>query len=132
MGTINQPIKRTCAWYIITATNYLNRWVEATPVKDCTVATAIKFLFDNVVTRFGCPDILMWLRHTLCPSVDLRTNWRIPYPTQEDNTISPTSEWWCLSIQQDPRKHIDKYLQCSKRWLGPGNLCGTMILLHDL
>ena len=26
---------------------------------DCTAATAAKFIFDNIVTRFGCPRILM-------------------------------------------------------------------------
>ena len=45
--------------YIITATNYMTRWVTATPIVDCTAATASKFIFDNIVTQFGCPKILM-------------------------------------------------------------------------
>eukprot|EP00253_Pinus_taeda_P028612 PITA_28612 len=32
---------------------------EAQQVKGCTAATAVKFLFENVLTRFGCPEILM-------------------------------------------------------------------------
>ena len=28
-------------------------------VKDCTVATAVKFFFENVMTRFGCPKDLI-------------------------------------------------------------------------
>lgn len=45
--------------YIIIAIEYLTRWAKAQPVEDCTVATAVKFLFQYVLTRFGCPKILM-------------------------------------------------------------------------
>ena len=45
--------------YIITVTNYLTIWDESTPVRDCTTATAENFLFENVVTRFGYPKILL-------------------------------------------------------------------------
>jgi len=53
------PQGKTGACYIITLIEYLTRWVEAQPVKDCTTATAVKFLFENLLTRFGCPKILM-------------------------------------------------------------------------
>ena len=56
VGPIKPPGKRTGACCIITATYYLIRLVEAAPVKDCT---ATRFLFDHVVTQFGCPQILV-------------------------------------------------------------------------
>ena len=59
VGPINPLGNRMGAWYIITVTNYLKRWVEGTPIVDCTVAKALRFLVDNIVTRFGCPRILM-------------------------------------------------------------------------
>ena len=59
VGPINPLGKRIGTGYIITTTNYLTRWVEAAPAKYCTTATAAKFLFENVVTRFGCPKILL-------------------------------------------------------------------------
>ena len=44
---------------LIKTTDYLTRWVEATLVMDCTTGTLAKFIFENIVTRFGCPRILM-------------------------------------------------------------------------
>lgn len=59
MGPINSPGKRTSVRYTITVTKYLTRWAEASLVSDCSVATTAKFLFENVVTRFGCPRVLL-------------------------------------------------------------------------
>ena len=59
MRPINSPRKRTGARYIITMTNFLTRWEEVALVVDCTTAKATRFLFDNIVTRFECPRILM-------------------------------------------------------------------------
>ena len=59
VGPINPPTKKYRERYIITATDYLTRWAEAQPVKTYSAATAAKFIFDNILTRFGCPRILM-------------------------------------------------------------------------
>jgi len=59
IGPIHPPGKKKGARYIIIATEYLTRWVEASPIRDCTEAIIMKFLFEYVLTRFGCPKILM-------------------------------------------------------------------------
>ena len=33
--------------------------MKAASIKDCTTATSMKFLIENVVTRFRCPNILI-------------------------------------------------------------------------
>ena len=59
VGPINPPAKNSGARYIITATDYLTRWAEAQPIKNCSAATAAKFILDNILSRFGCPRIIM-------------------------------------------------------------------------
>jgi hypothetical protein len=55
VGPIHPPSKRTGARYIITATEYLTIWVEAAPIRYCSAETTAHFLFEQVITRFGCP-----------------------------------------------------------------------------
>jgi hypothetical protein len=64
VGPINPPTKRIGASYIIPTTKYLTRWVEATPMKDCSAKTTTHFLFEQVITRFGCPRVLMSDQYT--------------------------------------------------------------------
>ena len=59
VGPINPPRKWASACYIITMKDYVTRWVEEAQIKDCIAATTAKFLFDHVVTRYGCPQILV-------------------------------------------------------------------------
>jgi hypothetical protein len=59
VGPINPPGKCTGARYIITAIEYLTRWDEAREVKDYGATIVACFIFDDIITRFGCPKILM-------------------------------------------------------------------------
>jgi hypothetical protein len=59
VGPINPLGKHTGARYIITATEYLTRWAEPRAVKDCSETTTMRFIFDDIITRFGCSKILM-------------------------------------------------------------------------
>lgn len=59
VGSINPPGRRTGSRYIIIVIDYLTRWAEAKLVKDCSAATGAQFIFKNIISRFGCPRILM-------------------------------------------------------------------------
>jgi hypothetical protein len=59
VGPINPPGKRTGSRYIITVTEYLTIWAEVKAVKDCSETTVVHFIFDEIITRFGCPKFLM-------------------------------------------------------------------------
>ena len=50
--------------YIVVATEYLNKWAEAKAVKMNTAANAATFMYQNIISRFGCPKILVSDRGT--------------------------------------------------------------------
>jgi transposase InsO family protein len=96
VGPINPPGKCTGARYIITATKYLTRWAEAREVKDCSATTAVRFIFDDIITRFGCPKILMSDQgtHFINKTVEALTEEfavhhqkSTPYHPQENGTV---------------------------------------------
>ena len=41
--------------YILTATNYFTRWVEAVPLRKVNEDVVINFLQEKIMTRFGVP-----------------------------------------------------------------------------
>jgi hypothetical protein len=59
VGPIDPPGKCTGERYIITAREYLTRCVKARAVKEYSATTVAHFIFYDVITRFGCPKVLM-------------------------------------------------------------------------
>ena len=54
VGPIN-PVSARRNRYIILATNYATKWVEARPTRKNDAATAATFLFEEIMMRFGHP-----------------------------------------------------------------------------
>lgn len=54
-----KPQRKMGLCYIITTMDYLTRWAKAQPSKDYMTTMIAKFLFENMLTGFGCPKILM-------------------------------------------------------------------------
>ena len=46
------------------ATEYLTEWVEAKVVKTNIAAHMATFMYENIISRFGCPKILVSDRRT--------------------------------------------------------------------
>ena len=58
IGEVHPTSSRQNRW-IIVATEYLTKWAEAKAVRaDNAKHTAI-FIFENIITRFGCPRVLV-------------------------------------------------------------------------
>ncbi|XP_026458684.1 protein NYNRIN-like [Papaver somniferum] len=58
IGQIN-PMSSKRHKYIITATEYTTKWVEAIPLKDYAGATIATFIKEYIICRFGAPMIIM-------------------------------------------------------------------------
>jgi transposase InsO family protein len=74
----------------------LTRWAEAREVKDCSPTTVAHFIFDDIITRFGCPNILMSDQGThfinktveaLTEEVAVHHQKSTPYHPQENGTV---------------------------------------------
>jgi hypothetical protein len=50
--------------YILVATEYVTKWAEALATKTDDAKTVAEFLYENIITRFGCPKELVSDRGT--------------------------------------------------------------------
>jgi hypothetical protein len=55
IGEINPHSNAQHKW-ILTATNYFTKWVEAIPTRKATDSMVIDFLEENILSRFDCPQ----------------------------------------------------------------------------
>ena len=99
MGPISPAGKHTRAIYIIVVMDYLTRWEEDVPIKDCTATTTMKCLFEKVVTSFECPKILIIDQGTHFVNQlieELKDEFEIQH--RRTTPYHPTSEWSGRSI----------------------------------
>ncbi|GAA0184389.1 hypothetical protein LIER_31677 [Lithospermum erythrorhizon] len=45
--------------YVVVAVDYFSKWVEAAPLKKTCSDSIVRFLWKNIITRFGVPRILV-------------------------------------------------------------------------
>ena len=53
------PASSTQHKWILTATDYFTKWIEAIPTRQATDSVIISFLENNILSRFGCPNKLI-------------------------------------------------------------------------
>ena len=53
IGEINQSSSGQHKW-ILVATDYFTKWIEAVPTRNATHQVIMRFLYENIFSRFGC------------------------------------------------------------------------------
>ena len=54
IGEIHPASSAQHKW-ILTATYYFTKWIEAIPSRQATDTVIVSFLENNILSRFGCP-----------------------------------------------------------------------------
>jgi hypothetical protein len=54
IGEIHPSSSAQHKW-ILTATDYFTKWIEAVPTRQAIDVVIIQFLESNILSRFGCP-----------------------------------------------------------------------------
>jgi len=55
VGPIKPTARGSQARYIIVAIDYMTKWVEAGVVRKVDARSTTRFIYEQVITRFGCP-----------------------------------------------------------------------------
>ena len=59
VGPIAPAIRHSQKRYILVATNYATKWAEAMACKNNDAKMVACFLYENIISRFGCPKELI-------------------------------------------------------------------------
>ena len=54
IGPINPPAEGTKNKYIISATDYTTKWVEARALNDNTATSTVRLIVEEIITKYGC------------------------------------------------------------------------------
>lgn len=94
-GPFPEDVQTGCK-YVILAVDWLSRWVEEAACKDATPQTAADFLYEYVVTRYGCPLSLQSdngshfvnpIIRCLCQTLRIKHYFSTPYYPQSNSKI---------------------------------------------
>src|SRR3954447_16086799 len=121
------PLKKTRRGnrYILMTTDYLTKWPEAKVMKDATATNVVKFIYEVIICRHGCPKIILSNRGThfrnklveeLCGKFEIKHKLSAPYHSQTNRLVERFNRTLCESLAKVSEKenqwdeHIEQVL----------------------
>lgn len=111
--------------YIIVAMDYLTKWPEAKAVKEATANETIQFIYEEIITRHGCPGKILTDRGThfnnklmkgLMQKFTIEHLLSTPYHPQTNGLVERFNRTLIEAIARMTRKNIknwDQYIASS-------------------
>src|SRR5213082_157935 len=113
------PLERTKRRnrYILVVTDYLTKWPEAKAMKEATAENVVKFIYEGIICRHGCPKIILSDRGThfrnklvegLCEKFKIKHKLSSPYHLQTNGLVERFNRTLCESLAKVSEKE-DKW-----------------------
>src|SRR2546421_10624158 len=105
--------------------NYLTKWLEAKAMRDATATNVVKFIYEVIICRHGCPKIILSDRGThfrnklveeLCEKFEIKHKLSAPYHPQTNGLVERFNRTLCEALAKVSEKenqwdeHIEQVL----------------------
>jgi hypothetical protein len=124
IGEINPSFSGQHNW-ILVATDYFTKWIEAVPTRNATHQVVMKFLYENILSRFSCPKRLVTDNATsfkvdtlvnMCESMGIQSVHSTPYYPQGNGLAESSNKSLIRIIRkmlEENKKNWDSKLKFS-------------------
>ena len=108
--------------YIVVAMDYFTRWPEARPLRYANVQTVAKFIYEEIICRYGAPKVIQSDQGThfvnetiglLTQKFQIRYSLSSPYHPQSNGLVERFNKTLCEGIAKvaESIKDWDDYIQ---------------------
>src|SRR3989440_5509274 len=108
--------------YILVVTDYLTKWPEAKAMKEATAENVVKFIYEGIICKHGCPKIILLDRgihfrnklvEGLCEKFEIKHKLSSPYHPQTNGLVERFNQTLCESLAKvsERENQWDEYLE---------------------
>jgi hypothetical protein len=122
IGLVKPASKLSNNWYISVAIDYATKWVETQALCTNTSVVTVKFLYEHIFTRFGCPLTIVTdqgthfindvIRYVTNHFIFKHTSFIVYYPQENGQAESTNKVFGTLltKLVNENRNHWDEHL----------------------